>query len=78
MGKVEIGNFCCLTAGIQVEFFFTECFLSSPLRFILILSKSLNLIGCHGNIKVNFRKIFKNLLLRSRKGDEAETLHTCS
>ena len=28
--------------------------------------------------RVNFRKILKNLLLRSRKGDEAETLHTCS
>ena len=25
-----------------------------------------------------FKKIFKNLLLRSRKRDEAETLHTCS
>ena len=25
-----------------------------------------------------FEKIFKNLLLRSRKGDEAETWHTCS
>ena len=24
------------------------------------------------------KKIFKNLLLRSHKGDEAETLHTCS
>ena len=25
-----------------------------------------------------FENIFKNLLLRNRKGDEAETLHTCS
>ena len=25
-----------------------------------------------------FEKIIKNLLLRSRKGVEAETLHTCS
>ena len=24
-----------------------------------------------------FVKIFKNLLLRNHKGDEAETLHTC-
>ena len=26
----------------------------------------------------SFEKILKNLLLRSRKGDEAETLHICS
>ena len=39
-----------------------------------------NLIGCHGNIKGKFskKKIFKNLLLRRRKWDEAETLHTFS
>ena len=61
------------------SFILQKCFLSSPLRFIRILSKSLNLIGCHGNIKGKFlKKILKNLLLRNRKGDEAETLHTCS
>ena len=27
--------------------------------------------------KLNFRKTFKNLLLRNHKGDEAETWHTC-
>ena len=26
---------------------------------------------------VDFRKMFKNLLLRNHKGDEAETCHTC-
>ena len=26
----------------------------------------------------NMENIFKNLLLRNHKGDEAETLHTCS
>ena len=42
------------------------------------LSKSLILIGCHGNRNFTFSKtIFKNLLLRSHKGDEAETLHKC-
>ena len=30
-----------------------------------------------GRHKVNFRKIFKILLLRNRKADEAETWHTC-
>ena len=53
MGKVEIGNFCCLTGDIY-NFFQQKCFLSSPLQFMWILSKSLNLIGCHGNIKGTF------------------------
>ena len=43
-----------------------------------LLVASLILIGFHGNRNVKFsRKIFKNLLLRSHKGDEAETLHKC-
>ena len=42
------------------------------------MSKSLILIGCHDNRNVKFsKKIFKNLLLRSHKGDKAETLHKC-
>ena len=50
-----------------------KCFWSSPLPTIWILSKSLILIGCHGNRKAKFsRKILKNLLLRSRKSDDAE------
>ena len=33
------------------------------------------MIGCHDNRKAKFsEKIFKNLLLRSHKGNEAETL----
>ena len=36
------------------------------------------LIGCHGNQNVKFsKKIFRNILLRSHKGDKAETLHKC-
>ena len=43
-----------------------------------MVSKSLILIGCHGNRNVKFsKKIFENLLLRSHKGEEAETLHKC-
>ena len=35
--------------------------------------------GCHGNIKGEFSKqLLKSLLLRNRKGDEVETLRTCS
>ena len=42
-----------------LDFFLQKCFLSSPLRFIWILSKWPNSNGCHGNIKGNFRNIIK-------------------
>ena len=45
-----------------------KCSLSSP----LLLSKSLNLIGCHGG----YIKMLKNLF-RNCKVDKADTLHTC-
>ena len=45
MGKVEIGNF--ISTKMFVEQFSTV---------IRLLSDSLNLIGCRGNIKVNFQK----------------------
>ena len=48
MGKVEIDNFFCLTGDIWI-FFLQKCLLSIPLRFIQILSKSVNLIGCRGS-----------------------------
>ena len=35
--------------------------MSSPLRVIWILSKSLNLIGCHGNIKGKFSKKYSKI-----------------
>ena len=53
MGKVEI----CKKKSVSVEifgFFFTECLLSSPLRFIRLLSKSVYLIGCRGGKKRQF------------------------
>ena len=69
MGKVEIGIYFCVTADILTKDL-QKCSLN--------LSKSLILIGCHGNRNVKFlKKILKNLLLRSHKGDEAETLHKC-
>ena len=77
MGKEEIDNFFCLFWG-YLEFFSQKCLLSSPLRFIRLLSKSVNLIGCWRGKKGSiFVKMFKNLLLRNHKGDEAETWHTC-
>ena len=78
IGKVEIGIYFCVTADI-LKNVLQKCFCSSPLPIIWILSKSLILIGCHGNRNATFsKKIFKNLLLRSHKGYEAETLHKCS
>ena len=48
MGKEEIDNFFCLIGDIWI-FFLHKCLLSSPLSFIRLLSKSVNLIGCrHG------------------------------
>ena len=79
MGKVKIEIYCYLIADILTKVL-QKCSWSS-LIFLLckpyeFLSKSLILIGCHGNRNVKFSKeIFKNLLLRSHKGDEAETLH---
>ena len=55
MGKEEIDNFFCLIGDIW-KFFLLKCLLSSPLRFIRLLSKSVNLIGCQRGKKVNFRK----------------------
>ena len=47
MGKEEIDNFS-VSMGIFGKFVLQKCFLSSPLRFIRLLSKLLNLIGCRG------------------------------
>ena len=63
MGKVEIGNICCLTAEIKFFFF------SSMIH--MNFSKLLNLIGCHGNIKGKFSKkyskIFSSEAIRGMK-----------
>ena len=53
MGKEEIDNFFCLIGDIWV-FFLQKCLLSSLLRFIRLLSKSVNLIGCRCGKKGKF------------------------
>ena len=55
MGKEEIDNFFLSQRG-YLDFFLQECLLSSPLLFIRLLSKSVNLIGCRVAKRVNFRK----------------------
>ena len=74
MGEVEIGIYFYLTAD-NLTIVLQRCSLSSPLPTIGILSKPLNAVCCHGSQKAKFaKKIFNNHLLRSCKGDEAETL----
>ena len=57
MGKEEIDKFFCLIGDIW-NCFLQICLLSSPLGFIRLLSKSVNLIGCRRGKKdiffVNF------------------------
>ena len=50
MGIVEIYNFFCLN-GDNLKLFLQKCLLRSPLPFIRLLAKSLNLIGCQGDKK---------------------------
>ena len=52
MGREEIDIFFCLIGDIWI--FLQKCLLSSPLRFIGLLSKSVNLIGCRGDKKGQF------------------------
>ena len=54
-GKEEINIFFLSHRG-YLDFFLQKCLLSSPLRFIRLLSKSVNLIGCRRRKTVNFRK----------------------
>ena len=60
-GKSENRCYCYLTADILTKVL-QKCSLSSPLRNIRILSKPLNLIGCHGNRKAKFAKKYSEII----------------
>ena len=75
MGKEKIDHLFFLIGDICI--FLQKCLFSSHLRFIRLLSKSVNLMVVGVAKRVDFLKMFKNLLLRNHKGDEAETWHTC-
>ena len=67
MGKVEIGIYFCVTADI-LTIVLLKCLWSSPLPTIWILSKSLILIGGHGNRKAKFsRKKTKTKKKKTKK-----------
>ena len=53
MGKMQIGIYCYFIADILAKVF-EKCLLSGPLPNVYVLSKPLNLIGCHGNQKAKF------------------------
>ena len=53
MGKEEIDHFFFLIVDICI-FFLQKCLFTSPLGFIRLLSKSVNLIGCRGGKKGRF------------------------
>ena len=55
MGKVEIGIYFCVTADILTKVLL-KCFWSTTLPTMWILSKSLILIGGHGNRNDKFSK----------------------
>ena len=75
IGKVEIGKICCLNGDIRIPFI-QKCLLNNFLRFIWILSKLLNLIGCQGDRKgtrfVIIFKIFFSIIVSG----EADPLYT--
>ena len=52
---MKIGIYCCFIANILTKVFF-KFLMSGPLPNLYILSKPLNLIGCHGNQKAEFAK----------------------
>ena len=77
MGKEEIDNFFCLIGDIWKKFL-QKCLLSSPLRFIRLFVQIGEFDWLSARQKGSiFVKMFKNLLLRNHKADEAETWHTC-
>ena len=63
MGKVEIGIYFCVTADILTKVLL-KCFWCSSLQTIQILSKSLILIGGHGNRKAKFSREKENIQKR--------------
>ena len=64
MGKEEIDHFFFLIVDICI--FLQKCLFSSPLRFIRLLSKSVNLIGCRGVkcLKICFSETIRGMKLK--------------
>ena len=68
MRKVKTEIYCYLTADILTKVL-QKCSFSSPLPNLSILSKPLNLIGCHGNQNDEFvKKISKIIFSEAIRG----------
>ena len=76
MGKEEIDNFFCLIGDIWI--FFTGMFIESSSRFhtTLVQISEFDWLSARQKGSI-FVKMFKILILRNRKMNEAETRHTC-
>ena len=77
MGKEEIDNFFCLIGDIwkkKITKMIIEWSSTFHTTFVQIGEFDLLSARQKGSI---FVKMFKNLLLRNHKWDEAETWHTC-
>ena len=76
MGKEEIDNFFCLIGDIWI--FLTEMLieLSSMFHMTFVQIGEFDWLSVRQKGSI-FVKMFKNLLLRNHKGDEAETWYTC-
>ena len=74
MGKAEIDNL--FLSQWEYLDFLQKYLMRYALRFIRLLSKLLNLIGCQVDKKVNISENVKKYLLRNHKVDEADTLYT--
>ena len=79
MGKVEIGIYFCVTADMLKKVL-QKCYWGSPLLTIWILSKSLILIGCHGNQNAKFakKKIISSEAIRGMKLKLCRNVHNIS
>ena len=73
MGKEEIDNFFCLIGDIWI-FFFTEMYIeqSSTFHTTFVQIGEFDWLSARQKGSI-FVKLFKNLLLRNHKWDEAET-----
>ena len=77
MGKEEIDNFF-LSKWRYLDFFSTEMFIEKSSTFHMTFVQIGEFDWLSGRQKGSIIvKMFKNLLLRNHKGDEAETWHTC-
>ena len=73
---MKIGIYCYLIADILTKVL-QKCSLSGPLPTIWILSKSLNLIGWHGNRNTKFSQKYSKIFLEFLEAIRGMKLKLC-